>query len=694
MTIFLGAFLLFQLQPMLAKAILPWFGGSPAVWTTCMLFFQVLLLGGYLYAHLVATRLRPRAQALVHITLLLISLYFLNVLPSDSWRPSGPASPAWRILCLLGANIGVPYLVLSATSPLAQAWFLGVNPLRSPYRLYALSNAGSLLALLSYPFIFEPLLPLKTQAVVWGGLYVLFALAFSWCAVSFLRSARPAAERTKDSAAAPGAAKSNRPGWRARSLWFTLSACGSGLLLATTNQLTLNVSVVPFLWILPLSLYLLSFILCFDGDRHYRRPVWAVFLAFACAGVCYLLYSNLGVPAPLQILICSLTLFIACMVCHGELAGSRPSPEYLTSFYVLLSAGGAFGGLLVAVAAPLFFRGPWEYLLFWLLVPSIVLALILREGKDGEGSLVYRAVRIVSLCLYIAFAGALYGYYRLETRSLVAMERNFYGTLQLFKSDFNGSRILILMHGQIDHGFQFGPGDPRRDKPVSYYGPESGAGLTVRTMRRQNASGRRPVRMGVVGLGAGIMAAWALPGDSITFYEINPLVLLFSGRYFSYLKDSRGHVDVVMGDARLSLERETADSVPAPAPQRMDILVLDAFTSDAVPLHLLTREVFGTYFKRLRPGGVLAVHISNLFLDLEPLVRGLALQCGKKAVRIDNPRDERSGSEASTWMLVTDDEKFLNDPLVKGRAAAWPAGRKTLVFTDQYSNLFRLLKRQ
>ena len=319
------------------------------MWTTCMLFFQVLLLAGYLYAHLITTKLAPRAQVFAHLALLLFSLGFLGVLPSDAWRPSGYGSPAWRILALLSVNIGVPYFVLAANSPLLQAWSRGAAPRRSPYRLYALSNAGSLLALLSYPFIFEPFLRLKNQAFGWAALYAAFALLCGLCAVSFLRSAA----RSGPAPASPaitGETRPTPPGWRLRSLWVILAACGSALLLATTNQLTQDIAVVPFLWILPLSLYLFSFILCFDGERWYTQRIWAVFLAFACAGAWYVLYETVNVTLPMQILIYSLTLFIACMVCHGELAGHKPPPEYLTGFYVgfplaarwrLLVAGGS-----------------------------------------------------------------------------------------------------------------------------------------------------------------------------------------------------------------------------------------------------------------------------------------------------------------------------------------------------------------
>ncbi len=707
--VFLGAFLLFQVQPLLAKAILPWFGGTPAVWTTCMLFFQVLLLGGYLYAHLITTKLPPRAQVFTHLALLLFSLGFLRILPSDVWRPSGYESPAWRILALLSVNIGVPYFVLAATSPLLQAWFRGAVPRRSPYRLYALSNAGSLLALLSYPFIFEPFLPLKTQAFGWAALYAAFALVCGLCAVSFLRSAGQAAGPAPVPTEITGTVKPEPPGLLSRSLWLVLAACASALLLATTNQLTQNVSVVPFLWIVPLSLYLFSFILCFDGERWYTRRTWTVFLGFACAGVWYVLYESVDVTLLMQILIYSLTLFIACMVCHGELAAHKPPPEHLTSFYVLVSAGGALGGLLVAVAAPLTLNGPWEYHLVWLLLPAVMLGILVREGKPAWRPGKHGYAPAIFLTLYGWFAYALYGDYMSETRSMVDIARNFYGTLTVFESDYSGSTILTLRNGQIDHGFQFPVEDARRKWPVSYYAPPTGVGVSVRAMRKLAAAGSGgTLNMGFVGLGAGIMAAWGRPGDRLTFYEINPLVVHLSGEYFSYRRDSRGAVKVVLGDARLSLEREAAraaaqpdaltldalaggTAVLTPSPP-LDILVLDAFSGDAIPLHLLTSEAFKIYFKRLKSDGVLAVHVSNLFVDLEPLVLGLALERGKKAIVIDNDEDEKLGAETSTWVIVTGNKKFLADPLVRENIRPWSAGSKPLVFTDQYSNLFRLLR--
>jgi len=679
--IFLGAFLLFQVQPLLAKAILPWFGGVPAVWTTCLLFFQSLLLGGYLYAHLLTTRLRLRAQAAVHCALLLASLAFLNILPSDYWRPDGPGQPAWRILLLLAANIGVPYLLLSATSPLMQAWFRTAAPGSSPYRLYALSNAGSLLALLSYPFVFEPLLKLKTQAFLWGGLYAAFAAACAWCALPFLGSRAAAA------APAPERGGGRKPAAGELALWLALAACGSALLMAVTNQLTQNVASAPFLWVLPLALYLLSFILCFEGDRWYSRGTWTLFLAAAFAGTCYLLREGVEAPLSLQVLMHSLVLFIACMVCHGELAARRPAPRYLTSFYLLVSAGGALGGLLVAVAAPLLLDGPWEYHLAWAGAASLTVYL-LAAGKDSQlRSLPGAAAWGLLLVLYGGLLTVLYRHYQDENLARVAMVRNFYGTLNVYESECGGAPTRTLMHGQIEHGFQFAEGDSRRRQPVSYYAPATGVGIAVQILRRRAEGEKRPLRLGLVGLGAGIMAAWGKPGDRFVFYEINPLVLRLAREHFSYLDDSEAAVDTVLGDARVSLQREAGAGA-----RPLDLLVLDAFSGDSIPLHLLTAEAFDTYFKRLRPGGVLAVHISNRFVDLQPLLRGLAMRTGKRAVLMENSEDESTGAAVSEWVLLTAEKDFLLEPLVSTGAADWAAGREPLVFTDQYSNLFRLLK--
>lgn len=676
--IFLGAFLLFQVQPLMAKAILPWFGGAQAVWTTCMLFFQLLLLGGYLYAHLVATRLRPGAQVALHFSLLLLSMLFIRVLPAGSWRPINSEAPALKILLLLTASIGLPFFVLSATSPLVQAWYRAAVPGRSPYRLYSLSNAGAMLALLSYPFLVEPLLGLGPQASLWGMLYILFAMSLWYAARNFLASPAP------PPGALPAAA-AGRPTRGRVLLWTLLAACGSAILLAGTARLTQNVAAVPFLWILPLSLYLLSFILCFESDRWYSRGRWLVYFGFACAGVVYLLTGWMETPLALQILIHSLAIFIACMVCHGELAALRPAPERLTLFYAAVSAGGALGGLLTALGAPLLLDGPWEYHIAWAALGALALGLT-AAGADFRSRRAYPAAAAL-LVLYGGLVHALYGDYAAESSSRRETARNFYGTLQIYEWDHFGSSALTMMHGQIDHGYQFAEGDPRRNRPVSYYAPSTGAGLAVRALRSR--AGGKPLDMGFVGLGAGIMAAWGRRGDRINFYELNPLVTRLSYAYFTYLDETEASLWVIMGDARLSLEREAVRRAP-----RLDLLVLDAFSGDAIPLHLLTTEAFRTYFRRLKPDGVLAVHVSNHFLDLEPLVVGLALQAGRRASIIDSREDGESGAAASTWVLVSADQALMSMPLIDRRARAMAEDRKPLVFTDRFGNLFRLMRRE
>ena len=720
-TIFLGAFLLFQVQPMLAKAILPWFGGTPAVWTTCMLFFQLLLLGGYAYAHLLAARLQTMTQVRLHAGLLAVSLFFLRILPAERWRPSGLEAPAWRIIMLLAVTIGIPYLVLASTSPLLQSWFRLEHPDRSPYRLYALSNLGSLLALVSYPFLVEPNLPLGRQALTWTLLYVLFAAGLAVCGWMVFRLKRKGEVAAQSSAALPNSseggtapvasdpvaglaaelkigeafpARSPReiprvPTAVDRLLWAVLAACGSILLLATTNQLSQDVSVVPFMWVVPLALYLFSFILCFESDLWYWRPAWLGLFPVATIGVFWAMNRGVGMPLLLQILVYPLALFIGCMVCHGELARQRPSPEHLTSFYLSVAAGGAAGGFFVGIIAPAVFRGMWEFPFIWPVIGLLALVTLFRDPRSPlrRGRLWWAWVPLVAIFLVMCGASVLR--LRTEREDVVTMSRNFYGVLKIEQSgrEDAATAILTLMNGRIQHGFQYMVG-PLRRVPVSYYGEGSGISLAVQTLRDRLTPKPRTLEIGVVGLGAGLMAGWGQRGDVIRFYEINPNVVRLSDKFFSYRKDTQAGVELVMGDARLSLEREAAEGKDP----LFDLLVLDAFSGDAIPLHLLTREVFAVYWKRLKPGGVLAVHISNRYLNLGPLVRGLAAECGKQALLVENDDNAITGLDSSTWVLVTSDYLFINDPTVKSRTEKWPEGRTPIVFTDRYSNLFRLLK--
>lgn len=687
-TIFLSALLLFLVQPLVGKAILPWFGGTPAVWVTCMLFFQVTLLAGYAYAHGLATRFSPRMQGVLHLLLLAVTLAFVPIVPSASWAPAGDAEPTLRILILLAATIGLPFLVLASTGPLVQKWFAVESPGRSPYRLYALSNAASLLALLAYPFALERGLRLPQQDALWTGGYVLFVLSCGGCAV---RQLRRASGRAAPSSHATDATAAARPTRFTIGVWLALAACASTLLLATTNQLCVNVAVVPFLWVLPLALYLVTFILCFDSDRWYRREraSWALLAALA-AGVA-LWFGGAGLELVPQVVLYAAVLFVGCMVCHGELAASRPDARYLTSFYLWVAAGGALGGILVGLVAPAVFDGYWEFPLA--LLSCCVLLIVARRRVELERVLAGRK-RLVALGMPLVAALGLSAAGVSHDSSAATggrhgvreTRRNFYGVLQVYEqADEAGSEQVVLRHGTTLHGTQFlGPG--KRRLPTAYYGPDSGVGLALKWHPRRPAG----LRIGAVGLGAGTVATYAEPGDLVHFFEIDGDVLELAREHFTYLDDAeqRGaDVEVSLGDARLVLE----DALREAGPMDLDVLVLDAFSSDAVPVHLLTREAFRVYERHLAAGGVLAVHVSNKYLDLAPVVRGAAAELGKEAVSIQSRRDRALGREASEWIVVAEEE-FLALPAVTEASRTWPAdARAPRVWTDDFSSLFPLL---
>ena len=693
LTIFTGAFLLFEVQPLIAKYILPWFGGGPGVWTTCMLFFQVLLLGGYAYAHLLSRGLAPRRQAALHLALLVAALALLPITPDAGWKPTAAQAPVPRILLLLLASVGFQVLVLASTGPLMQRWFTLARPGASPYRLYALSNLGSLLALVSYPFLVEPSLSRDAQATLWSAAFVLFALLSAIVAIGIFRSSRAFARGAAD---APSVDAGPAPGAATLALWFCLPACGSALLLAVTNQLCLDVAVIPFLWILPLSLCLLAFILCFESPRWYPRHLFAALLPVSVAGVAFVLHyaAEKAIAILPQIAVYSAVLFVCCMVCHGELVRLTPRPARLTSFYLMIAAGGAAGGVFVALLAPFLFRGYFE--LHVTLLACCLLALIVF-ARD-ESWVLYRLrprSAWAALALVLAGLAAALGYEARDfTSGALSLTRNFYGVLAV--TEQNGRPEMhryVLSHGSTLHGLQFDHPQKRR-WPTSYFGDGSGVGLAVRYLPRT-----APRRIGVVGLGVGTIAAWATKGDLVRFYEINPEVERIARSRFTYLSDTAAAVEVVLGDARISMEAEV--------PQQFDILVLDAFSSDAIPVHLLTREAFEIYLRHLKPGGVIAVHISNAYLDLQPVVFLLADHFQLGSVLIEDYRvqdrepeeadliqeDRMRGLKSSTWVLVSSNTTFLQSEEIQDAASEpgseYPGVR---LWTDDETNLFRILR--
>ena len=671
-TIFVGAFLLFQVQPLIAKFILPWFGGSPAVWTTCMLFFQVALLAGYGYAHLALSRL-GRRQWVVQVGLLVLAVATLPIVPGERWKPVTSADPTWRILGLLSVSVGLPYLTVAATGPLLQGWLARVAPGRSPYRLYALSNLASLGALLTYPVVVEPMLTRRAQAIVWSVGFFGFAILCAVCA--FLSRSGVAMQ---SHGAKPQAAKTSV---FTRLLWVLLPACGTMLLLATTNKICQEVAVIPFLWIVPLSLYLLTFVIAFDGPRWYRRGVMLWLLPVAVAGVTTVMFLGSGFVIAVQLGTYCAALFIACMICHGELARLKPPAAGLTGYYLMLSAGGALGGVFVAIAAPLLFVTYFEYPLSLIVTGVLAMSVLFT---DRSSSLYNGRPNWAWLCMITL--SMLMGYFLIashlqEPGRVVAAARSFYGAISVVERDEDRSLAhnYLMRHGGITHGLQFASDEERRT-PTTYYGRTSGAGLLLQHFMKGS-----PRRVGAVGLGAGTLATYGQSGDVFRFYEINPQVLDFAQTYFTFLRDSPAKVEHVLGDARLSLEREPD--------QHFDVLVLDAFNGDAIPVHLLTREAFDLYRGHLNRGGVIAVHITNQHLDLRPIVQGAADYLGLKTLLVldDQGEDKHNPQFTSLWMLMSADEAFLKSLPIRPFTQT-PSKVPPTLWTDDRSSLFPILR--
>ncbi len=654
-SVFLSAVLLFDVQFILGKHVLPWFGGAAAVWTTCMVFFQALLLAGYLYAHLLG-RLTPERQRNAHVLLLGLAVVFLGVraaawpsplTPGEAWKPVPDTSPVVQILALLSAAVGLPYLALAATGPLLQSWYARAFLGRSPYRLYALSNLGSLLGLLGYPLVAEPLLSVSAQARLWTVGFVVFVLVTGACAVSFARSSGdpiPNAPQ-EDAARVPGSLVL---------LWCGLAAIPSVMFLAVTSQLCQELAVVPLLWMLPLALYLLSFVLCFEYGRFYHRETLLGFLVVAAGAGTLALYQGTTLGAAGQVAVFSFVLLVYGLACHGELARLKPPPERLTTFYLVVAAGGAAGGVFTGVVAPLLFSSFFELHFALWAGPVVLLLAVARDAGSwlhrGPRPLVW-AQRVAVAAWVIALGVALSVHVEDTYRGAERIVRNFYGVLRIIRQDAGTDlEALQLKHGRIIHGLQYVSSWWRRE-PTTYYGPRTGIGLALERHPRRRAG--QPLRVGGVGLGVGTIAAYSRPGDVFVFYEINPEVIAFSAGAdptFTYLRDSLASVQVVPGDARLALEREP--------PRDFDVLAVDAFSSDAIPVHLLTREALLLYLRHLStPEGVLALHVSNRFLDLKPVVRGLAGSLGLRASLVVAP-----GAWPSDWILLTAAKGFSTTP--------------------------------
>lgn len=679
LTIFLSAFLLFLVQPLIAKQILPWFGGSASVWNTCMLFFQSLLLAGYAYADRSVHQLNATRQVGLHATLLLLSLLSLPIIASESWKPLGDEDPILRILGLLIATIGLPYALLSTTTPLIQAWYWRSFRQAVPYRLFALSNAASLAALLGYPTLIEPFFGGRETAIAWSIGYAVFAILCIWVgwrsisapqrSTSIDNDQRPADGLTSIQLSSSHVAQDQEasPSLSRTLSWVLLSALGSAVLLAVTNHLTQNISSVPFLWVLPLALYLISFIVCFDRPAWYHRGFWAVTAALSLPLMIYFadslaLFQVSGLYAA--------GLFAVCMFCHGELASLKPHPSQLTRFYLAMSLGGALGALSIAIGAPLLLSGYYE-----LHITVTVIALVLL-WRSLNSQWVWRLGSAGLLAGVIFLVHQELQEYQLGIRE---MERNFYGVVRT--RDYPSEPgFRYMLHGAINHGGQL-QGEPFEMMPATYYGPSSGYGRLFEAMPEG------PKRVGLIGLGAGALAAYANTGDQWVIYEINPVVVELAKKEFSFLGRMKAPYEIVLGDGRLALERE--------APRQYDVLAVDAFSGDSIPIHLVTREAMAAYVKHLAPGGVIVFQATNRFVDLQPVAKRLADSFGLEAVLIEDSPQFTTGPER--WYLHTDqivmtkNKTLLQHPAFK-EAKAISLRDDVGVFTDDHSNLLRILK--
>lgn len=676
--IFLSSSLLFLVEPMAGKRLLPLLGGSAAVWTTCLVFFQCALLLGYLIAHGLITRAGSRAQAVVYIALLAASIAQLSRGISPDLR-ANPAHPIASVLWLLALLIGLPFVTLSATSPLLQAWYSRwithrhantgeITPaIPQPYRLFAISNVGSMSALIVYPWLIEPRSSLREQAT---GVVLGFAVLAALCAViaysvrrAPLLHAAPVVDDTTQSA---------RTTVRDRILWVLLAACGSLLLSAVTNHLSQNVATIPLLWVIPLIAYLLSFVVAFSGGRwHPRWLVVTLYIASLVTAGYYLHKGDLEVPRAVLITAFTVSLFLQCLFFHSEVYRRRPAPRHLTAFYFYVAAGGALGAMLVGVVAPTALSGNYELVLGLIFAALLAFAVTWATGWIARGF--WLAVAAVMGALAILQV-------RADRVNSILRVRNFYGSLHVTQVDDARyhAAVRTLYNGVIEHGQQVFS-TTLGHSPTTYYGHPSGVGLAL-----DLCCAARPRRVGVIGLGTGTLAAYGQPGDVFRFYELNPAVERIAENVFRYLRDSRATIEIVMGDARLSLAAE--------APQRYDVLVIDAFSGDAIPVHLLTTQALDLYRRHLQPNGIVAFHVSNRFLDLAPVVEQLAEHAGFKTAFISSDDDTPLDLDSSDWVLVTADETFLSEASVASARQAITIPPRLHRWTDDYNSLLPVLR--
>jgi spermidine synthase len=662
--IFLASFLLFLVEPIAAKQLLPVFGGSASVWITCLVFFQTALLIAYLYAHWLA----HRSHWILHFALLLLAAASAIAWTFQTIDPSRASQhPVSAIFAALGLSIGLPFLMLGATSPLLQVWLARLETRGIPYRLFALSNLASLLALALYPTLIEPHFTLKAQRLIWCSGFAAFALISAIITWRTRSAANTITQPTNvDESTLTPAPLTHKL------LWVLLPLGAAMQLSAVTSYLTQNIAAIPLLWILPLAVYLITIILAFQFPRLLPRAIITRFLVVMLAGLGYML-SQIDVSLPLRIGLSFflIEVFFACLFCHTEAYALRPQrSSESTLFYLLFAAGGALGSFLIGIASPLIFSFNYDLALTFFVTALLALAVTWSGGWQQ------RLLWATASALMLALVVMLHLAYLRGTPIAV---RNFYGSLRVRESlsAYPGATMRTLTNGTIQHGTQIFSNELRKT-PTTYYAEDSGVGLAMRFCCQGH-----PRNIGVVGLGVGTIAAYGQPGDQIRFYEINPAVTPIAQNVFTYIRDSGAQVTIVEGDARSSLSQQQ--------PQNFDVLVVDAFSGDAIPLHLLTTQAIDLYKRHLAPGGIIAFHISNSHVDLEPEIVLLAKSAGMDVRRVSSFENHDRGEFTATWMLLTSNPTFFTQPEVSIRIRKPADASKSKVWTDDYSSLLPIL---
>jgi len=665
-TIFLGAFLLFLVQPLIAKVILPSVGGGASVWTTCMLFFQAMLFFGYGYAHLLSRYFRFKQQITIHSALLLIAGLLYWFLHQDGFEVQSVQNPMVDIFIYLLKSVGLPYFLLSATGPLVQKWLVVTGSNKNPYQLYSLSNIASLVALASFPFLFEVQFSLSVNRILWGALFTLYVIVFVLWLLQ-LSKENNAIEMANDSQAPEPF------GFGTKMLWLLYSAIGVVVLVSTTSAMTQNVPPVPFLWILPLALYLITFIVCFRTIAWYQRSYFQLGMALVSVIAVMMYFTGTQFDIHSQVVLYSVILLTACFVCHAELVKLTPVKEHLTSFYLYIAFGGVLGSAVVSLLAPVVFEQFYEYPLVFSLIFVAVATSVAKE----------KSINVSSIISYL-FAGVLLvGVWYLDAlyhQTSIYKARNFYGVLSVKDVPVGERTERRLIDGTTSHGSQF-LSEQGAPTPLSYYRKNTGVAIGLETLSQD-----KNIKVGLVGMGAGTLAAYGKLGDEYHFFELNPAVERAANEYFNYLNTSLAKTNVVLGDGRVSLQRLANQGNL----QAYDAIVVDAFSGDSIPQHLLTKEAIALYLTHLNDNGILMFHISNSHLDIKPLMSALSEEFDLQA-RYFYTKAKDLNEHNTEWVWLTSNEQVLKAGLSKIYGSPLRTERSVL-WTDQYSNLFSILK--